>query len=219
MITDLLSKCDCLRLVWTKNIYSYAAVVSVPIKLLWKVKIRLQQKAVLCIFLCLSVFMFAISAVRTVQPTLRGNTGIAMDSQWETFWQQLEAYVAVMVVSLTSFRSLYGIKNLQREHKIQEQYHPRFLTHGWNLLSRRKQREANELDGTVAISNHALSTTPGRTMTGIRTVIHGFGNQTNVSMKDDDLLSVDKIERATDQPNVIKVVVDLDTRQSVKDYV
>ncbi len=61
------------------------AVVAVPISLLWKVKIRLRQKILLNTFLCLSVCMFAICLLRSTGETIDGNTGTAIDVQWNLF--------------------------------------------------------------------------------------------------------------------------------------
>lgn len=42
-----------------------------------------------------------------------------IDVQWEVFWQDIEATVAVIMVSITAFRSLMGMKALKAREKRQ----------------------------------------------------------------------------------------------------
>lgn len=230
MLTDLLSKCHH----FVQPVYSMLnnapVVVSIPIKLLRKVNIGLWQKIVLCIFLCLSVCMFLVSLIRAVRPTFYGNFGSTIDVQWALFWQTIEVCVAVIVVSLTSFRSLYGIKNLQQERRKDKRYDPRLSIHRRNLLGRRKQ-EQQQQRGTDDFStnlgapseSHALPAIPGRsTLTGMHTIISSSIRKSTQEPKrgDDDLLSTYDFPKEADEEqeesNAIKVVVDLETRESIR---
>ena len=97
--------------------------------------------------------MFAICLVRAVGETIDGNIGIAIDVQWNVFWQIVEANVAVTVVSLTAFRSLYGMKTLQRERKNRERFEPWLSSYRKNLLSRRKHRRGDECRDPISHNN------------------------------------------------------------------
>ena len=81
-----------------------AAVISVPIILLWNVQIPLRRKLVLWGILCLSIF----TAMTAVIKVAGSNTNHGqVDSAWAIFWQQAEAAVAIIVVSITAFRALF----------------------------------------------------------------------------------------------------------------
>lgn len=72
--------------------------------LLWRVQISLRQKLVLASVLCLSVVLIIISIIKVAAVnTINGQ----IDSSWGIFWLQAEASVAVIVVSLAVFRSLF----------------------------------------------------------------------------------------------------------------
>lgn len=68
------------------------------------VKISLKQKLALAAMLCLSVFMIIIAIVRVAGSLLPGDI---TDTVWLFFWQTMEAAVAVIIVALTGFRSLF----------------------------------------------------------------------------------------------------------------
>ncbi|KAI9689399.1 MAG: hypothetical protein M1822_010050 [Bathelium mastoideum] len=54
--------------------------------------------------LCLSIFMIVIAIVRVAAFLLPGHV---TDTVWLFFWQTMEAAVAVIMVALTGFRSLF----------------------------------------------------------------------------------------------------------------
>lgn len=64
---------------------------------------KLSQKLGLAAFLCLSVSMIAMAIVRVSGLYFRGK----FDSPWIVMWQQIEACVAVTMLSLTSFRVIF----------------------------------------------------------------------------------------------------------------
>ena len=81
-----------------------AAVISIPVILLWNVKIPLRRKFTLWGILCLSIF----TAVTTIIKIAGGNIRHGqVDSAWATFWFQVEAAIAVIVVSITAYRALF----------------------------------------------------------------------------------------------------------------
>lgn len=81
-----------------------AAVISIPVILLWNVKINLRRKLALWGILCLSIF----TAITAVIKVAGGNISHdQVDSAWAIFWLQAEAAVAIIVVSITAFRALF----------------------------------------------------------------------------------------------------------------
>lgn len=80
------------------------AIASIPVTLLWRVRISLRQKIGLGLTLCLSLVMAIVAIIRISGSRLP--TGDA-DIVWVTFWQQQECNVAVIMISLTAFRSFF----------------------------------------------------------------------------------------------------------------
>lgn len=88
-------------------------VIAIPIRLLWKVKIRILQKIILGFSLCLSSVMCLVALVR-VAGLLNGSF---IDQTWEVFWLQMQACIAVLLVSLTAFRSFFVSSERQKPPK------------------------------------------------------------------------------------------------------
>lgn len=150
--------------------FSYI-VILIPFILLWKVKIRRQQKIFLGIFLCLSVCMIIIAIVRI--SGLRIEKAI-LDIVWELFWQQAEAAVAVIMVSITAFRSLLGIKAQQtRENDTAK----RSWTLSHHRLPKVVQTGYFKKTTTTTIYDESefepLPSIVGENFTGMRTCIYG----------------------------------------------
>lgn len=82
----------------------YHSVIVIPILLLWGLKIKLQQKLAVGLSLCLSIIMI-ITAI--VQISGIHTPAKNFDATWGIFWQFMEACIAVIMVSLTTFRSLF----------------------------------------------------------------------------------------------------------------
>ena len=79
-------------------------VVSIPVVLLWNVRITLRRKLALGGILCLSVCTMIIAIIK-VAGGLTSDGGV--DSSWVLFWYTIEAAVAIIVVSFTAFRALF----------------------------------------------------------------------------------------------------------------
>ncbi|KAI9792801.1 MAG: hypothetical protein M1816_001533 [Peltula sp. TS41687] len=143
------------------------AVIAILLHLLWKVKMKLKQKLGLGLFLCLSIFMVItaivrISALRHTTHAL-GAAIDAIDVTWKLFWQQVEACIAVLMVSFTAFRSIFmaeSSKNRDKEAK------PWYSTRQRILRLRRKAASDEQ-------SENSLPAIPGATLTGMRTFIRG----------------------------------------------
>ena len=96
------------------DVVSDVLIASIPICLLWKVKISTRQKVGLGLILSLSLSMAIIAVVRVIGTHLPGS---GIDSIWGCFWAQNECNIAVLMVSLVSFRSFFvARRNSEREH-------------------------------------------------------------------------------------------------------
>lgn len=136
-------------------------IIMVPVLLLWKAKIEVRQKTLLGCFLCLSICMIIVALVRI--SGLRTHK-VFMDIQWLVFWNEVEASVATIMVSVTAFRQLLGIKALKaREKKNRSWYSYRRRL----LYGKCKQNSDNGWDAGQ------LPSIPGARLTGLRTLIHG----------------------------------------------
>ncbi|KAL8895006.1 MAG: hypothetical protein Q9207_008335 [Kuettlingeria erythrocarpa] len=87
-------------------------VITIPVALLWRVRLDVRRKMALGTTLCLGIFTIVTAIVRLGG----GNSaGGQIDSSWVIFWLQIEAAVAVMVVSITTFRALFIAERLQKQ--------------------------------------------------------------------------------------------------------
>ena len=148
IITDLMSK-----LILPLPVHALISLVLViPPWLLWKVKISLRQRIGIGSFLCLSLIMIIIAIVRISRVH-------ASDFEiWATFWQQLEACIAVLMLSLTAARTVYvSTKTSQKQERDKRSYsNPKRL---WPSSKKLQDERYIELN------------VPRATLTGMRTVI------------------------------------------------
>ncbi|KAI4112803.1 MAG: hypothetical protein LQ338_008272 [Usnochroma carphineum] len=101
-------------------------VITIPVALLWRVRIDVRRKVALGTTVCLSVFTVVCSIVRVSG----GNTvNGQIDSSWVILWLQIEAAVAVMMVSTTAFRALFVAERSQKQES--PRYAGKFLTKYW----------------------------------------------------------------------------------------
>ncbi|MCJ1350998.1 MAG: hypothetical protein MMC33_000980 [Icmadophila ericetorum] len=89
-------------------------LISIPAILLWRVHISLRRKLLLGGILCLSIFMIIISIIKI---TLADLPDGQVDSVWGIFWLQAEACVAVIMVSISAFRSLFSTSNSRQPYR------------------------------------------------------------------------------------------------------
>ena len=127
-------------------------VLIIPPWLLWKVKISLRQRIGIGSFLCLSLIMIIIAVIRISRVH-------ASDFEiWAPFWQQLEACIAVLMLSLTAVRTLYvPAKKYQDQQKNKTSYSR--SKHLWPSSKKLRDEPYIQLD------------MPRATLTGMRTVI------------------------------------------------
>ena len=91
-----------------------------------------------------------------------------IDLQWELFWQQIEASISIIVVSITGFRTLLGMR-AQKKRQQSENRWERLQSYRQRLVRRALHRNPVDHDGNA----NRLPSIPGATLTGMRTLING----------------------------------------------
>ena len=137
-------------------------IIALPIQLLRSVRIKLRQKFILGIFLSLNMFMAITACVRVSGIKFRDR----FDEVWLFVWQNIEACVAIAMISLTAFRSVFvGQKSLQARNDLMKK--PWYSS---TLQAIRRKKSAQQSDGEAMIGMPSI---PGATLTGMRTFIRG----------------------------------------------
>ncbi|MCJ1408123.1 hypothetical protein MMC19_002196 [Ptychographa xylographoides] len=135
-------------------------IIAIPARILWQVRIARRQKVVLGLTLCLSVWMMITCVIQigglSVAGTgnAEGTAGQSLDTVWQVFWQQVEASIAVTVLSFTGFRSLFaGSRSGSKERK-----HLHWYSWSGKFGSPRKGGSSNSdtIDGSPALSLSAI---------------------------------------------------------------
>ena len=108
-----------------------AAVISIPMILLWNVKINIRRKLVLWGILCLSIFTAITAIIRIAGGNISHGQ---VDSAWAIFWLQAEAAVAIIVVSITAFRALFVAHRASKEQS--PNYHASASRSVWSRITR-----------------------------------------------------------------------------------
>lgn len=139
-------------------------VMVIPIHLLWRVQIQLRQKLALGVSLCLSIMMI-ISAI--VQISGIRAPSHAIDVTWELFWQIVEACIAVIMVSLTAFRSLFIAHGAAALRYNRGNPNPG-VRHRFDSRNFWRKRVSDDSE-----ESQRLPRIPRATMTGLRTFIRG----------------------------------------------
>jgi hypothetical protein len=157
-----------------------------------------RQKAALGVFLCLSLVMVAFSITRVSH--IRGASGV--DVPWVFFWQFAEASVAVLMGSLTAFRTLLVAERERRCSPSPAGGSPGGQGGGKGgmlntfrqrvrLLGKRSGSDLESQDGEAG-----LPQIPGPMMTGLRTYIRRHkrdsGVKTNVMVSQQSTLAGDE---------------------------
>ena len=109
IFTDVLSKARSSRT--EKHANLELTVISIPILLISRVQINLTRKLTLIGILSLSSVMIVIEIVRVSSANLPHDQ---TDTVWAVYWCSIEASVAIIMVSMTTFRSIYGMHHTHR---------------------------------------------------------------------------------------------------------
>lgn len=87
-------------------------VLPLPIYILWRARLKPLQKVGLGVFLTLDVWMIIIASVRVAKLHSHG----FVDVTWPFLWQQMEASIAVVMISLTAFRSIFASHGMKERN-------------------------------------------------------------------------------------------------------
>ncbi|MCJ1419538.1 hypothetical protein MMC32_005893 [Xylographa parallela] len=202
------------------DIFTDLLVISIPIMLLHKSRsLYLRQKLILGSMLCLSIFLIIISVFRFIstQPALSGVWAYV----WYLFWAVIQAFVAIILVSATVFRSLFvnessGNKRAPKMNNQLKSWNPDGTPstdqspaglspkRWWSrFLSRSSRKSDMQQEGTNWKTNPLPGVQHGATMTGVRTMIWENGRATQGSFdagKDDSISSIGKPSPVMDSP-------------------
>ncbi|MCJ1361371.1 hypothetical protein MMC16_000470 [Acarospora aff. strigata] len=92
------------------DIFTDLLLMSIPVLLLWSVRINLRRKIALGSLLCLSVFAIITNIIRAASHKL--NNG-QEDVLWLLFWSEMEGCIAVIANSMTAYRALFAASSSQ----------------------------------------------------------------------------------------------------------
>lgn len=143
-------------------------VVTIPIIVLRNSFLGLSTKIGLAIFLCLSIFMAICAIIRIAGFHYKG----VEDDTWAFFWQHMEGAVAIMMASITAFRTLF-VKQTNDARNTSESP----AGSAFRRIFRRFQLLARAQPGEKPISFTdtgpllKLPKLPSPTFTGVRTFI------------------------------------------------
>ncbi|KAF2805346.1 uncharacterized protein BDZ99DRAFT_574927 [Mytilinidion resinicola] len=157
-------------------------IASIPVIVLRRAKMKTRQKFAVGSFLCLSLVMVAMAVARVSK--MHGVT--AMDIPYEYFWQYLEAAVALLMASLTSFRTFFVIAK-QRKRYQERMKRPLYSFREFRSRFGGRRHE-EDVEGTE------LPEIPRATMTGMWTYIHSNNRIAVAGTVDDTSLMLSQQE-------------------------
>ena len=137
-------------------------IITIPIFLLKSVRIRAHQKLIIGVFLSLNLFMALTAAVRVSGLNYNGK----FDIVWLYGWQHAEACIAVIMISLTAFRSVFVSSQSSRARR--EAANKPWYSSIIAAIKRRRAMNQGDEESTKG-----LPTIPSATLTGMRTFING----------------------------------------------
>ena len=98
--------------------------MTIPLSVLYRSKLKPRQKYGLGVMFCLGIFMIAMSLIRgTDQKTSSGT----IDLVWLLFWLEMEACIAVIMISLSAFRTLFTADHSKVSRETPERESPRHI--------------------------------------------------------------------------------------------
>ena len=155
------------------DVASDIVLVSVPILMLRRTQIKAQQKFGLAISLCLSLFMAIVAVTRMSAIKLENDS---VDIVWLCFWQQQECSVAVIMISVSAFRSFFLKKSSKpappRNRLPSQRWIAKWRPNRWSVA-----KQPSDLD---------LPEIPNATLTGVRTAIEAAGAPTSHEESDSE---------------------------------
>ena len=148
----------------------------------------MSQKLALALSLCLSVVMIIVTIIRASGLLLAN--GSSVDVIWEVYWQYVEASVAVIMASLTAFRSFFVVRSARVQSPAKDSSYTGRLALVKRMFSPRTWRRTSEEQRGFEVSNEELREVPKDplpkiprpVMTGLHTFIRGRGASNPLSM-------------------------------------
>lgn len=122
---------------------------------------KLRQKLVLSVFLCLSFAMIVVAIIR-ISPY---HSRRVRDVTWLLFWQHIEGCIALIMASVTILRTAFVTAGHKRDEKKKKE--PSYSIRQ-RLMAKIKRDRSDDLEDTEL----DLPTIPRATLTGMRTFIH-----------------------------------------------
>lgn len=110
--------------------------------------------------------MIIIACVRVLAFNINGT----YNAVWGIFWHQAEAAVAIIMVSITAFRSLLGLRSLKAQKKKEME---RYWFADRAKLQIRYFKKRREAEAESEVESEQLPSIPGATLTGMRTFLNG----------------------------------------------
>lgn len=166
---------------WPPRVFKltvYKLVIAIPVILLRRVQIKLRQKFALGFSLCLSIIMIITAIVKISGLFASTSSYRIADMTWEIFWQFMEACIAVIMVSLTAFRSLFVV------HGSGARRSPQKLSLRKRVLNSRIARGRKRAAGNDSEETEGFPEIPRATLTGMRTFIRGERVEGSVMMSE-----------------------------------
>ncbi|KAJ4304989.1 hypothetical protein N0V90_000517 [Kalmusia sp. IMI 367209] len=159
-------------------------VISIPLLLLRKSRMKQKTKLSIGFFLCLSIFMIACAIARASGYIHRGSR--IPDTLWRVFWQEVEGCIAVMMASITVFRTLFVSENQESiNQRATLEQRPSFFTRMLPAFLSRKRSSARGSESDISLQKNdkhvELPALPSATMTGIRSFIRRHNRSQAVS--------------------------------------
>ena len=147
-------------------------------RVLWHVRIRACQKLGVGVFLSLSIVMIIIAFIRSLCSIFFYHS-----YSWYLFWLQVEGSVAVIMVSLTAFRSVFASQESKdRKRKTRPWYS--------STVARLRRHKAS----SPRYNLEELPAIPSATISGMRTFIRG-SRLGNISETNEDLIGYEPMNR------------------------
>ncbi|KAF2112886.1 hypothetical protein BDV96DRAFT_579311 [Lophiotrema nucula] len=167
-------------LVTVLDILSDLMVVSLPIIVLRGSQLSLPTKFGLSVFLCLSIFMAICAIARIAGFHYKG----VEDDTWEFFWQHAEGAVAVMMASITAFRTLFvkptDHEDITTPRSPVENLFYRFFRRFQSLARAKPDEKPSSNPSAPSTSIFRLPKIPSPVFTGMRSFIRK-NNRTEMS--------------------------------------
>lgn len=135
----------------------------IPTYIIWKIRVKPVQKLIMGALLCLSICMVVAASIRVAGFHLDGDAiDMELDLKWSHFWLYVEACIAVLTVSATTFRTIFAQSPNPAENDEDRPNRPR--ARHWISKPFVPTTINDE-------SNGVLPLIPRATLTGMRTVI------------------------------------------------